>query len=842
MRCVSTVTECVIALVTVFFATSCSDENYNTVTSTNSLQFTVSVNDAKDVTPEEQVKEAKAVGEAKQLKGVDDSLFISPLYESSFRGGLYRQASKGKKVTTRGTQITALTQLTDIGVSCYNGTTAVFSNIKASKTSGSSENFKLSSEQKNMPTDGGTNVTYYSYQPYNNGSVVYDGYKTIKYTVPTTNSAQPDILYASCTTSATDKTVKLPFSHALTAVKFIVGTDLLSGTISRITLKNIYGYGELDLGTGAWSNLDTQADFSVNGSKAVSSTGAILTDNGEYFMMIPQTLTNATVEIEYSDNYTPNKVLTQSLTGTWNAGTTVTYAIGSSTVKVVNITAAFPYQYTKTTTKLAEGVKAIYPDKSAYSNTDVLGLSIVDKNNKVVLANYPVSYNGTKWTTTGTLLHREGYKYFVYYPYNATAHSSEIPSVGTNSTATNAETFYSPVASKWTLPAVQNTLALLNANDLQTGTGAYNSTTHVVSFSNMRHEFGLYCMLQYKLINTNDPYSFNGDIDPATNFVNSTNKPYYSSAQDRYYYLAKPSSTVNFTFSYKEVSGATKSLSASKNKITAADYLDVDGLVDYQIAASDVYYPDGALSHYGTVYKSKTPFAMVYSNTPNAYEISQGCSHGKALVLMDFATGVPWNVDPSTDQSLLDNWKPKINYTSKANVQPNTVRDMFVADNCGLEEYDKMINNKKYGDGDAFGTVKNYKFKGQGRIYLPSIGEFFRAINTFSKGYLANNTPVMWDCHDDLGCELAWWTELRYPDGSAAALSKAYNSYIEGSGIPSSQYSKLIDGSKSLCYWTSSEFDATHGMALLFGWSVNVWPSGYCSKKVPYYVRAAIAF
>lgn len=851
MRYVSSAITCTICLVAIFGFTACSDENYDHVASSDILQFAASVNDAKNVSSEELAAETRAAGMPQRIESASDTLFISPLYEPAFRGGLAQKAVKdNKKAVTRGTQITSTAAMTNIGVSCYYGTTSVFTNIKASKAAGTSNNFVLSTEQKNMPTDGSA-ITYYAYQPYANSSVVYDGYKTIKYTVPnaggTANTDQPDILYASNTGSAKDKTIKLAFNHALTAVRFIIGNDLLSGTIKRITLKNIYGYGELDLATGAWSKLGTQTSFSVTGSKKVTTANAVLTDNGEYFMMIPQTLTNATVEIEYSDSYTPNKVLTQSITGTWAAGTTVTYAIGSSKVKIVTVTATFPKTYSKTIQGSSLLAVPEYPVKKAYAKNDVLGLSIVDKNNNVVLANYPVTFNGTSWTTANTLIHRDGYKYFMYYPYKAT-YSSDISKVGTSNSSTAAENFYSNLAKNFTLASKQTSIDLLNANDLQTGTGTYNSSTHVVSFSKMRHEFGMHSLVQYRLINTPNPYNFNGDVDKNTNyFAKGANQPFYSETDNRYFFMVKPSSNKTpfvFTFNGKDTN-------VNAPAITEADECNYDGLIDYQITASDIYYPDGALSHYGTVYKTKTPLALVYTTNMTTYEKNQKLTHARALCLKDAGVNKMWYSDYNTDQSSLKNWYNNFNYvTPRDKVDINHVINDVVNDNCGLEQYDALVG--KSTSNDAFGTVKAFAqqySKAQGRIFLPSIGELFNAFNTLGSNYLSNLSATLLYCNRSINwpsvgdsCDLPYWTEYYYAEGSASGFAKYFDNYLKNSGISSTDYSTTIDGSTDNCYWTSSEFFSTHAMSLLFGWGNRVWPSGFNHKGLKYQVRAMIAF
>lgn len=869
MRYVSSAITCAICLVTIFGFTACSDENYDHVASSDVLQFAASVNDAKSVSAEELEAETRAAGQPQKIDCGSDSLFISPLYETTFRGGLAQKSLEDQDAPkTRGTQISSKSEMTDIGVSCYNGASALFSNVKASKAKGSTTNFTLATEQTNLPSDG-SSVTYYAYQPFANSSVVYDGNKTIKYTVPnaagTTNADQPDILYACNTSSATDKTIKLNFNHACTAVRFVIGTDLLGGTIKRITLKNVYGSGNLDLSTGAWSNHGTKTSFSTTGSKAVTTSGAALTANGEYFMMIPQTLpSDAAIEIEYSNDYTPNKVLSKTISGTWFAGTTVTYAIGSSTVKVVSsVTTIFPYKFSKTIQTNLVAVPE-YPEKKVYAKGDQLGLSIVDGNNKVVLSNYPVtiSTDGTKITkgtasaatTTNTLLHRAGYRYFLYYPYNST-YSANIPAVGATNTSTDAATFYANLASNFNLSNTQTSIAQLNQNDLQTGTGVFNSSTRVVSFSSMRHEFGMHSLVQYKLVNTDDPYNFQGDAYANVDyFPSSPHKPYYSQKDDRYFFMVKPSTnTTQFIFHFDN-----KDYDVAAPAITEADKCNFDGLVPYTMAKSDIYYPDGSLSHYGTRYATKTPFALVYNTTPTSHEKSEHLTHGEALCLLDCSTNKPWFKDAATNQSVLSDWVTKFNDKAEYHADGpngntilydinifNYLKSKVEPDHCGLEQYESMVT--KAGD-DAFGAVKQFAQQhsdAQGKIFLPSIGELVKAFNTFSNGFFDNYDNSLCRVQTNIGPELTnpqnYWTEYTYTEG-ALTLSNAYNTYVAGAKVKSGEYSLLVDGSSNISYWSSSEYNGTQGMAILFGWGNSIYVSGFCGKFTEYYVRAAIAF
>lgn len=187
------------------------------------------------------------------------------------------------------------------------------------------------------------------------------------YTVPgsgesVTNAAelQPDIMfaYSSQNKKATDPatgSVPLKFYHALAGVKF-VAKDITGGTVKSITLKNLYGTGTCTytFTTGnepsiVWTDLDCQDSFSQEFDVKVNNqqTGEqdITDKNPETtFMMIPQNIENAVVEILFNDGTTDytltGKLFDQSRLcaendgdlKTWDAGKIYTYAISTESI------------------------------------------------------------------------------------------------------------------------------------------------------------------------------------------------------------------------------------------------------------------------------------------------------------------------------------------------------------------------------------------------------------------------------------------------------------------------------------------------------------------------------
>ena len=176
------------------------------------------------------------------------------------------------------------------------------------------------------------------------------------YTVPTTNDgkdaeAQPDIMFAdtTCSRDETDEkgTVPLKFRHALAAVKFVAG-DIAGCTINSITLIGLNGKGDCvydgDEDKFTWKLTDNK-DKSFK-----QAFGVKLADNPDKdkeqpitdenpsttFMMLPQQLEGATVEVELTTNdgvkqAVEGKLASGNLTE-WKAGNIYTYKISTESI------------------------------------------------------------------------------------------------------------------------------------------------------------------------------------------------------------------------------------------------------------------------------------------------------------------------------------------------------------------------------------------------------------------------------------------------------------------------------------------------------------------------------
>lgn len=208
----------------------------------------------------------------------------------------------------------------------------------------------------------GKKIRFFAYAPYGAEGAVLSaqqtaGAPTITYTTPSAVADQKDLLVAAPAemdgASAPDKTAALTFGHALTAVRFTVGDDMMAGRITKVTLKNVYGKAVYDMGTAQWSGFASSSSFTQTLSKEVDGTpDQEITPEEATFMMIPQTLpSGATIEVGYTDKLTSTaRTLTASITGTtWPVGRTVTYRISTTSISIAStFTVTAPDEFTYT--------------------------------------------------------------------------------------------------------------------------------------------------------------------------------------------------------------------------------------------------------------------------------------------------------------------------------------------------------------------------------------------------------------------------------------------------------------------------------------------------------------
>ncbi|WP_297901191.1 fimbrillin family protein [uncultured Parabacteroides sp.] len=187
---------------------------------------------------------------------------------------------------------------------------------------------------------GAYKMKFFAYAP--NGNAAYQlsgqvtGDPTITCTIPAEVTEQKDLLVAGTgeLNGNLNSVVNLTFQHALTAVRFVCGDDMLAGTVKRVTLKNICSNGIYNMETGEWSSVGTKTSFSQDIERQTNGTaGDTITIEPQTFMMIPQILSDsAAIEIIFNDGTQDHTLKADIKNSVWPKGKTVTYKISTSSI------------------------------------------------------------------------------------------------------------------------------------------------------------------------------------------------------------------------------------------------------------------------------------------------------------------------------------------------------------------------------------------------------------------------------------------------------------------------------------------------------------------------------
>ena len=294
-----------------------------------------------------------------QLCSVEDTLFLY----SAMICGMEVPSSAGDDERTKGAHVTTDNFESVYGgfnVNAYLGNQIFIGNNKTDK----SGSYYMTTEQTYY-WPGDEMLDFYAYAPedlFEAGSTATNytidpatKKVTFSYALPSTDGntddandavGQKDILmsFVSSNYEMSDNgAVPVLFEHPLSAVRFRA-TDVTTGTIKRITIKNVYGSGDCTYDPSA----DDKIVWNLTGNQTMSYTQkydvqvqdkvetSITSDaNGTVFMMLPQVLgenTQIEVVLETADK---EEVLTGVIGGNgneWLPGYSYEYSISSSSI------------------------------------------------------------------------------------------------------------------------------------------------------------------------------------------------------------------------------------------------------------------------------------------------------------------------------------------------------------------------------------------------------------------------------------------------------------------------------------------------------------------------------
>ena len=268
-------------------------------------------------------------------------------------------------VVTRGTPINSVADMTSIGV--FASSTGA-SDWNTTSVPGKMFNTRLNNEAGKWTYVNGDvhwkaenitdRYTFFAYAPYAEGETVNGiaitssatspGIPSLKYTVPTDVSKQPDLMVAVPRYNMRPTgNVPLQMKHALTGIGFQIagnGDEKITGiSISGV---RVSGYLLVDGSNIVWMNLGapTNTDFSASlnydaGKNYYSVTETmsnnLITSDG-YLMMIPQELgDDAKVKITFEDKSTREISLN---THRWEAGKRINYLVTLTADGTITVT------------------------------------------------------------------------------------------------------------------------------------------------------------------------------------------------------------------------------------------------------------------------------------------------------------------------------------------------------------------------------------------------------------------------------------------------------------------------------------------------------------------------
>ena len=215
------------------------------------------------------------------------------------------------------------------------------------------------------------NMAFFAYAPYTTDGIdVTDGTGAPKltYTINSNVSEQKDLLVAkSVDVEGNASSVALDFKHALTAVKFSVGTIIGFTKITKIVISGVKNNGTLSLDGGNWKLNESTASYTIKDIDLSSASGDITgSSTDDLLLLMPQTLpSGAKLEVTMANDI-GTQTFSTDLNGEWKKGYTVTYQLS-----VDRVAGEFHFEVTPSTSSIPkEGGDIELKVKSYYQITD----------------------------------------------------------------------------------------------------------------------------------------------------------------------------------------------------------------------------------------------------------------------------------------------------------------------------------------------------------------------------------------------------------------------------------------------------------------------------------------
>ena len=741
------------------------------------------------------------------------------------------------------------------GVSAVYSKDGVNSSLFQNEEATQNGSYWFTSGNATWPLDG--LVSFYAYAPYNDASLSLQGSddvvknKTIRYTVNTDLSKQPDLIVAKSESNAfasstVNKAVSLNFSHALTAITFSISADMIPGTVKSITVSGVYGQGDYDFSNAPWppTSLANPSTYVITPKDPSVKAGEskALTDKNSALMMIPQDLdanANAKVSMVFNDGE-KDKTVSFSLNGTWDAGKHITYVLSSSKITTLNMgSLTYPTGWNSVNDGATYKIRTAYDDPN--SSVDA-GLFVVNEKKEVIAANVQLTLSGTSWSLPAgsKLKFSPKYCYFVYYPYQNQTSLAGLPAVNTtvsDVSISSSTQFFAGAIATWKSNNIaddQSTLEKMNACDLQIGKASLDEDGCSVSFK-MEHAMGLAVLNResksldhfYKLKGYEDYTWSNGSV-PTTANGTISGLNLFSTTATQGIMIVVPSSTATFTnTSTGKDEWINKSVSITineGNKVYSGEAklkLQHYDETTYTMEVGDIYYSDGAMTHQSEDLASdKTPIGIVgylgnnywtekgvsgkgghalvmclktigsIGSTVEAQEVYKNEGNGEKVAAY-IGTGYAWNSSSNSDAGRI-----------KVNSKSLLVNSYNQTYGSGYTETAALI--KKWGpDAAAAYQAKNYKTLPANSTkctgwFLPTAGQFYAVMTTLGKPFSSDWTGI-WDGNTSTHPNQGFFSNM-------TTVTTNVNNKLKKVG--DTKYTEFF-GVVNTWAWTSSEFSAS---------------------------------
>ena len=213
------------------------------------------------------------------------------------------------------------------------------------------------------------NMALFAYAPYTGIEVTCNqGAPQLTYTIASDVSNQVDLLVANnVDVVGNSSSVALDFNHALTAVKFAIGTITGFTKITNIVISGVKNSGTLSLYGENWNLNETTASYTIEKEIDLSTSGDITGSSNDLMLLMPQTLpSGAKLEVTMTNDIGTQTFSTDLTGGEWKKGYTVTYLLS-----VDRVAGEFHFEVTPSTTSIPkEGGDIELKVKSYYQIAD----------------------------------------------------------------------------------------------------------------------------------------------------------------------------------------------------------------------------------------------------------------------------------------------------------------------------------------------------------------------------------------------------------------------------------------------------------------------------------------